>query len=164
MINAGEVMSSVYPSGSDFATVAMPIMPPAPPWFSMIICLPRRSESLGAIARPMMSVLPPGANGPIPRTSLLGYESVAAAAAESGITRASAPSAPMILISRTLRFGNTSIFLIGISYLEYNPGSLQRGKLARIGCIPESFYLSWFVFRHQRVPVLWQLDFPGCQC
>src|SRR5882762_9524480 len=75
---ATETRSSVWPSGIDLATASVPMIPPAPPWLSATTCLPRRSESWKAIIRPTTSLLPPGGNGMIIRTGLLGYDCAAA--------------------------------------------------------------------------------------
>src|SRR5574340_173919 len=50
------------------------MVPPAPPRLSTMICWPRISPSLGVKMRPMISVLPPGANGMTMRTGLVGYD------------------------------------------------------------------------------------------
>src|SRR6266571_329281 len=63
----------VWPSGAAFAAASVPMMPPAPPWLSATTCLPRRSASWKAIMRPTTSLLPPGGNGMMSRTGLLGY-------------------------------------------------------------------------------------------
>src|SRR5436190_22466884 len=82
--------SSVYPSAGALATASVPMIPPAPPWLSTTTCLPRRSESWKAIMRPTTSLLPPGGNGMIMRTGLLGY---ACAAASVVYTSAAADNA-----------------------------------------------------------------------
>jgi hypothetical protein len=44
-------------------TASVPMMLPAPPRLSMMICWPMISAIFGMKIRPMMSVLPPAANG-----------------------------------------------------------------------------------------------------
>src|SRR5262250_1143306 len=52
-----------YPSGAAFATRAVPVMPPAPPTFSMITCCPSASEIPTDRRRPAVSVELPAAKG-----------------------------------------------------------------------------------------------------
>ena len=52
--------------------MAEPVVPPAPERFSMMNCWPIWSESLGSTMRAVMSFAPPGGNGMITRTGLLG--------------------------------------------------------------------------------------------
>jgi len=47
----------------------MPILPPAPPMFSMKNCMPSRSESFCTRMRPTISVAPPGGNGTMTLTA-----------------------------------------------------------------------------------------------
>jgi hypothetical protein len=56
-------ISSVWPSGTDFATDTAPVTVPPPSRFSMITGLPRRSASRGPNERAMMSMAPPAASG-----------------------------------------------------------------------------------------------------
>ena len=70
--NANSVWLIGQPLGADLATRSVPMMVPAPPMFSMTIWLPRRSESLDATNRPIRSVPPPGMNGMMSRTGLVG--------------------------------------------------------------------------------------------
>src|SRR5688572_17738926 len=51
----------------------MPISPAAPPRLSTTNCWPRYSESLFENTRAVMSLPPPGANGTMTRTGLVGY-------------------------------------------------------------------------------------------
>ena len=64
-------ITSVYPSAGDFAAIAMPIEPAAPPRLSTTTGCPRRSDSFCANVRPTMSVLPPGGYGTMNR---IGFE------------------------------------------------------------------------------------------
>src|SRR4030095_15553066 len=66
-------MSSVYPSGGDFATYSDAMLVIAPGRCSMMTCCFSTGTSLSMIARVMMSVLPPGAKGLTMRTGLTGY-------------------------------------------------------------------------------------------
>ena len=68
----GAPSSSVYPSGGDLATSVVPIRPPAPGRFSTITGCPRTCVSPGAMARAVMSMFPPGANGTTMRIGLDG--------------------------------------------------------------------------------------------
>ena len=52
-------ISSVCPSGADFATKSSPIVPPAPGLLSMTTVWPSASCSLGAIRRAVVSAPPP---------------------------------------------------------------------------------------------------------
>src|SRR5260221_7958572 len=49
-------------------------MPLAPGRFSTTSCWPRRSPTLGAMRRDMMSIVSPGGNGTIRRTGLVGQD------------------------------------------------------------------------------------------
>src|SRR5690242_2936024 len=51
----------------------MPIRPPAPPRLSTTNCWPRISDNFAENTRAVMSLPPPGANGTITRTGLVGY-------------------------------------------------------------------------------------------
>ena len=63
---------SVWPSGSDFATMPVPIRPAAPARFSTITDWPSRLCICGWISRDTISAPPPGANGTMMRTGRLG--------------------------------------------------------------------------------------------
>jgi hypothetical protein len=49
------------------------MLPPAPPRLSMTTCCPSASPRRVAIARPIVSVPPPGGNGRMKRIGLVGY-------------------------------------------------------------------------------------------
>ena len=66
-------IKSVWPSGVDFATKSAPILPFAPTLFSIINACPNCSWSRAAKGLATASVAPPGANGMIIRTGLLGH-------------------------------------------------------------------------------------------
>src|SRR5689334_1768818 len=51
----------------------MPMLPPAPARLSAMNCVPYALVSVSATRRPMMSVGPPGGNGMMTRTGLVGY-------------------------------------------------------------------------------------------
>ena len=56
---------NVYPSGADLAALAVPMVPPAPPTFSIRIVCFSSCETRFATLRAMASVGPPAANGTI---------------------------------------------------------------------------------------------------
>src|SRR5262245_16292037 len=56
-------MRKMWPSGSAFATRALPTVPAAAPWFSETIGWPRSSERAAAWMRALASIPPPGAKG-----------------------------------------------------------------------------------------------------
>src|SRR5687768_4474631 len=66
-------MKSVYPSGGDFAASSAPMLAPPPPRLSMMTCCPSASPRRPPMARPIVSVPPPGGNGRIQRIDLVGY-------------------------------------------------------------------------------------------
>src|SRR5712691_5010444 len=100
-----ECTKSVWPSGSDFATTAAPMVPPAPGRFSMTMGCPSWGESLSVTVRAMMSVPLPGVNG---TTILIGFAGHACAhaadcaAQSSPSTTKDLPSFPDILASRVV--------------------------------------------------------------
>ncbi len=55
--------SSVWPSGADLATMAAPMLPPAPERFSTTTGCLSATASRSARSRPITSVDPPGAKG-----------------------------------------------------------------------------------------------------
>jgi hypothetical protein len=55
----------VYPSGAARATRPVPMLPVAPPTFSMMMVWPSAVRMPSAIRRPTTSVSPPGGNGTI---------------------------------------------------------------------------------------------------
>jgi len=66
-----KLTSSAYPSGADFATASAARLPPAPGRFSTSTGRPSDAASGVAIARAMVSVVPPGE---APTNSLIGRE------------------------------------------------------------------------------------------
>ena len=60
----------VYPSGGAFATRAAPMVPPAPPTFSTMICVLRDFPIATPRSRATVSVGPPAANG---TTTVMGF-------------------------------------------------------------------------------------------
>src|SRR5215472_9729050 len=56
-------MAQVLPSGDDFATDAVPMLPPPPARFSIMTVVPSRCCMYGWIKRAIMSVDPPGGYG-----------------------------------------------------------------------------------------------------
>src|SRR5512137_958760 len=79
--------TTVLPSGGDCATACVPIMPPAPPRFSITTWVPSASPIAGAAMRLTMSTEPPGGKGTTMRS---GRRSCARAA--TGAARAAARS------------------------------------------------------------------------
>ena len=63
---------SVYPSGAALAASAAPMLPPAPPRFSITTVWPHISPSFWPTIRAEMSVAPPGGNGTMSRTGFVG--------------------------------------------------------------------------------------------
>src|SRR5262245_47376276 len=56
-------MAQVLPSGEDFATAAVPMLPPPPARFSIMTVAPSRCCMCGWTKRAIMSVDPPGGYG-----------------------------------------------------------------------------------------------------
>src|SRR5712664_1838318 len=67
--------SQVWPSGALFATSSAARLPPAPGWFSITTCWPKRSASFWPSARARMSLGPPGVNPTTKRTGFSGKPS-----------------------------------------------------------------------------------------
>ena len=82
--------SSVWPSGSDFATSCAPIAVLAPGRFSITTGWPQSSLIFCPVRRAMMSAGPPGGNGTTMRTARLGKPLASWAAAEAAAASASA--------------------------------------------------------------------------
>src|SRR5438094_1979176 len=85
-----ECTKSVVPSGSDFATTAAPMVPPAPGRFSITMGCPSWGESLSVTVRAMMSVPLPGVNGTM---ILIGFEGQACAQAAVCAIHSAIPAA-----------------------------------------------------------------------
>src|SRR5258706_14849153 len=115
-IEAGLAMSTVYPSGGDFATTSAAMDDPAPARFSITTGWPRARERYSLYARATVSAAPPGANPTTSLTGLFGYCADASAgdrastAATSHFTcflrpwgRRSSPGAHWIPCARGLR-------------------------------------------------------------
>ena len=62
----------MWPSGVAFATMAVPIVPPAPVRFSITTGCPQFSLIFCAMMRASVSVPPPGENGTTKRIGLVG--------------------------------------------------------------------------------------------
>ena len=73
-----ECTSMVWPSGSAFATMPTPSVPPAPPRFSTITGWPIWVDTCSITARATMSTALPAVNGTITRTGLVGQLCAAA--------------------------------------------------------------------------------------
>src|SRR5262250_2504147 len=81
----------VYPSGAARATRPVPMLPVAPPTFSMMMVWPSAVRMPSAIRRPTTSVSPPGGNGTIIVIGRDGYACARAARGTAG--SAAAPAA-----------------------------------------------------------------------
>src|SRR5450759_1533672 len=93
MVKILVVISSVWPSGADFATVSVPMRALAPGRFSTTNCWPVLAVMRCARLRAMMSVPPPGANGTISLTARVGYVPGADAGAAAACAQAAATPA-----------------------------------------------------------------------
>src|SRR5262249_17212310 len=69
----GDVISSVWPSGSALATTSAPILPPAPGRFSTMTGWPRVLASSSPTARASTSTSPPAGNAAIMRMAFVGH-------------------------------------------------------------------------------------------
>src|SRR6185503_6104060 len=74
------IQPSVYPSGALRAVSATPMLLPAPGLWSMMNCWPKWRPSQSHSRRPWKSVLPPGENGMMRRTGLLGQDAAGSCA------------------------------------------------------------------------------------
>src|SRR5262245_26015547 len=79
----GDVISSVWPSGSALATTSAPILPPAPGRFSTMTGWPRVLASSSPTARASTSTSPPAGNGAIMRMGFVGQVCAPAADANA---------------------------------------------------------------------------------
>src|SRR5688500_15758336 len=99
-LGPGFASSSVYPSGTAFATVSAPTEPPAPGRLSMTTCCPKLSPSFWPTRRALMSLDAPGVNGTTHRTGLIGSVAAgspcAACAPPVDVSAANAPAAMRI--------------------------------------------------------------------
>src|SRR3989442_1342047 len=75
---AATTTTRLWPSGADFRTTSVPVMPFAPARFSTKTFWPQASASFCASCRLMMSVPPPGAYGTTIRTGFAGNCALAA--------------------------------------------------------------------------------------
>src|SRR5262249_25102126 len=94
MVSAEAVARMVYPSGSAFATAALPMVPPAPARFSTTIGWPSWLESWSKTSRGTTSTALPAPNGTIALIGLVGqacaratYGKADSAAAPAAICR-----------------------------------------------------------------------------
>src|SRR5690606_28337932 len=111
--------SKVYPSGSALATTLEPIVPLAPPRFSITTLCPRRSASRLPNMRPTASVLPPGGKGTTIRIGLFGQSvscacAVGSAIADTAVATAMAAN-PVRRRSAKVRRARGSDVFIGVS-------------------------------------------------
>src|SRR5688572_30555190 len=118
----------MWPSGGVPAATPMPMLPPAPPWFSTGNCCFRLIESCCAISRAMVSVAPPAANGTIMRTGLLGY--VACDCATGATAAPSAPAPSVKACRRWIRMQSSPSALICGQVMRRGYPSGQRPQTA----------------------------------
>src|SRR5262245_12425137 len=81
----GDVISSVWPSGSALATTSAPMFPPAPGRFSTTTGWPSVLASSSPTARARTSTSPPAGNGAIMRMGFVGQVCAAAADARPAV-------------------------------------------------------------------------------
>src|SRR5258708_3646114 len=81
-------ITSVYPSGGDFATAFAPRLPDAPGRLSTTTGWPHISASLGPMVRARMSMPVPGENGTTILTGCVGHDCAWAADAASASSAA----------------------------------------------------------------------------
>src|SRR5262245_1700818 len=86
-------MSSVMPSGSDFATASAPILPPAPMRFSTTTGWPIRSDRCCPTRRASVSPDPPGPNGAMNLIGLAGSDCDTTGTGDSAAPRPSRENA-----------------------------------------------------------------------
>src|SRR5688500_3942137 len=98
MLCATVITHSVEPSGGDFAQSSVPMLPPAPARLSGTNCTPYALVSVSAAKRPMMSVGPPGGNGMITRTGLVGYCCALAVAQSADSAAAAIVASALVLV------------------------------------------------------------------
>src|SRR5499433_3857816 len=122
-------------TGSDRATISLPILVPAPPLFSMTTCWPQIFESCSVTTRATMSVGPPAANGTMKRTTRLGQSSDCICTHAARPLRLSATADP---VDRAIRRRRVSTVPPGYIYC------IRAGTLAhshRRGCLsPQAGY------------------------
>src|SRR5688572_13588393 len=101
-------MTSVWPSGTDFATISVPILPPAPARLSTMNCCPSRSVSFCAVKRAIASdVLP---LDPVTmRTGREGYLSTGSAAYAAAVVTRNAHAITRIISSPPLTFRHAEL-------------------------------------------------------
>src|SRR5262249_15561048 len=93
-------VSTVYPSGGDFATSSAPTMLFAPGLFSMTMGCPMLSWTFCATRRVTVSVIPPGVYGTI---HLIGLDGYWAAAGNATMQRAASQLAKKVFMLRCPR-------------------------------------------------------------
>ena len=76
-------MPMVWPSGSDLATEAVPVRPPAPARFSITTVCPSSAANLSPRMRAKVSAGPPAGNGTTNLMVLLGYSWAAAVSGQA---------------------------------------------------------------------------------
>src|SRR5262245_10255821 len=96
--SALECTRTVWPSGSDLATAAVPTVVPPPVRFSIRKVCPRLAATRSNTVRGNRSVALPGANGTITRTVLLGQ---ATACASSGAIAETAAAAAITVTAHS---------------------------------------------------------------
>src|SRR3954468_10976520 len=94
-------MSMVYPSGAERAARPTAMLPPAPPWFSMMTGWPRIGRIFSAMMRGATSVEPPGGNGTTKVICRDGKVCACALARPATMASASAPISFRMFFPRT---------------------------------------------------------------
>src|SRR5262249_57060612 len=124
-------ITSVYPSGGDFATALVPMGPPAPGRFSTTRAWPSSMPSELPTSLEIMSVVVPGTNGKIMRTGFAGYFCATAVPGKpaSDISATTARSSKRRLDTLGMHFLAERSFdeLILFSYITYPASPIHRG-------------------------------------
>src|ERR1019366_995642 len=153
---------------------AAPLMPPAPPTFSMITCWPSSSDKRGASTRAMVSVAPPAPNGTTMVTGRVRHVCAAAGAvgarmaANSGAVRAAMAADVVRRVMRPplgsvgLRGGRGRVNLPavpgigrlgGTLWPYYNTGGPYNAANTREDYSCSKLHIGWPGFRsHRRWP------------
>src|SRR5437879_7998359 len=121
-------ISSVYPSGFAFATVALPVAPAAPGLFSMMTRCFNTFSIANAVGRAVMSATPPGGNATTIVTGRDGY----ASCANTGTGRS---ARAINAIRRRIFFLRMDVLFSGTIIGARAPGVKRRRRL----CDPIEF-------------------------
>src|SRR5262249_35565797 len=116
----------VYPSGAARATRPVPMLPVAPPTFSMMMVWPSAVRMPSAIRRPTTSVSPPGGNGTI---IVIGRHGYACAKAKRDATGSAA--APAARCRNCLRWGSFIMNLPILTLFDHLVGQREQRRRYR---------------------------------